>query len=241
MGMRTQVYKIKKFVIDLFNYPEMQLHKIDYDTYWQSRRSSTDKVKMNSFQLFRAKWICERIQNEEKVLDIACGEGSILRYLIDHKKVDATGADISSVALNICKSHGITPYKLDLRDEQSLVNLPEVDHILMLEFLEHLANPEEFLLRVIKNAKSSVFFSFPNTGYIHYRLRLLFGRFPVQWRSHPGEHLRFWTYRDLKWWLKNLGIKNQCNVEAYEGPRLLNKIWPSLFAKAFVIQLTITK
>jgi len=69
-----------------------------------------------------------------------------------------------------------------------------------------------------------------------YRLRLLFGKFPAQWRVHPGEHVRFWTARDLRWWLLAQGIENY-KIFYYEGIPLLNKIVPSLFAAGFVVYI----
>jgi len=65
----------------------------------------------------------------------------------------------------------------------------------------------------------------------------LFGSFPIQWRVHPGEHIRFWTYRDLKWWLKELDLYDRSEIYVYEGIPFLNKIWKSLFGAAFVVEI----
>jgi len=108
---------------------------------------------------------------------------------------------------------------------------------MILEVLEHMPNPEKFLKLIIKKAKRGVFFSFPNTGYISYRLRLLFGAFPMQWRIHPGEHLRFWTYRDLKWWLKELELYDKSEIYVYEGIPVLNRLWKGLFGAGFVVEI----
>ena len=51
-----------------------------------------------------------------------------------------------------------------------------------------------------------------------------------------SEHLRFWTIRDLKWWLGFLNIYNQSKIIPYKRVPFLNKIWPNLFAEgSFVI------
>ena len=50
------------------------------------------------------------------------------------------------------------------------------------------------------------------------------------------EHLRFWTFTDLKWWLKKLKI-NDYKIYTYEGIPLFNKIYPALFSEAFLIQI----
>ena len=108
---------------------------------------------------------------------------------------------------------------------------------MLLEVLEHLPNPEQLLKQIRKKGRKSIFFSFPNTGYFSYRLRLLFGSFPIQWRVHPGEHLRFWTYRDLKWWLNEMGFHGKYEITIYEGIPLLNKIMGSLFGMGFIIEI----
>ena len=59
----------------------------------------------------------------------------------------------------------------------------------------------------------------------------------MQWALHPGEHLRFWTYRDLKWWLKELGFDKQSEVYVYEGIPVLNKLWKGLFGAGFMIKI----
>jgi hypothetical protein len=87
-----------------------------------------------------------------------------------------------------------------------------------------------------KKAKESMIFSFPNTGYYAHRLRLLFGRFPMQWVTHPGEHLRFWTVKDVEWWLKSMNY-NLIDMKLYKGLKLFNKIMPKLFSQGIVINV----
>ena len=157
------------------------------------------------------------------------------------KSFDALGADISDVFLDFLDSKNIDTIKFDINNFSEVKNLPEVDYIMLLEVLEHMPNPEEFLNLIVPKAKKSIFFSFPNSGYISYRLRLLFGAFPMQWTVHPGEHLRFWTYRDLKWWLNELNFKNQSTIHVYEGIPFLNKVWKSLFGAGFIIEIKKSK
>ena len=59
----------------------------------------------------------------------------------------------------------------------------------------------------------------------------------MQWTLHPGEHLRFWTYRDLKWWLNELSLIDKSTVHIYEGIPLLNKLWRGLFGAGFIVKI----
>ena len=61
----------------------------------------------------------------------------------------------------------------------------------MFEFLEHTNNPEDIITHLLQYANKSVMFSIPNSGFISYRIRLLLGKFPRQWKVNPSEHLRF--------------------------------------------------
>jgi methionine biosynthesis protein MetW len=220
----------------LYYYPKMDLSETNYDKYWEDKRSSSMGTA-NSYQIKRASLIEKRIETGSSVLDLGCGDGAVLFQLMKFIKIDAIGADISEKALKYLQSKGIKTIKCDLNNADEIDSLPEVEYILLLEVLEHMQNPEKFLLRIQKKARKGLFISFPNTGYITYRLRLLFGRFPVQWRVHPGEHLRFWTYKDLKWWLKEMELHNQTDVCVYEGVPFLNKIMPGLFGAAFILQI----
>jgi 2-polyprenyl-3-methyl-5-hydroxy-6-metoxy-1,4-benzoquinol methylase len=126
---------------------------------------------------------------------------------------------------------------MDISKLYNLSSLPEVDYILGLEIIEHMPNTEEFIFKIQNKSKKGLIFSFPNTGYYSHRLRLLFGRFPLQWIVRPGEHLRFWTVKDVKWWVKNLGF-NLEKLIFYEGVPILNKVFPNLFSQGIIIKIS---
>ena len=220
----------------LFSYPQISLPETNYDDYWKNKRGN-NLGYANKFQKQRANYIVERIEEDSTVLDIGCGDGGVLLHMKLQKKIELIGADISDVALDFLISKGIKTIHFDANDFGAIKNLPKVDYVLMLEILEHMQNPEKFLRSISEKASKGIFFSFPNTGYISHRLRLLLGSFPVQWRIHPGEHLRFWTYRDLRWWLKEIGLSNKSEIYIYEGIPFLNKIIPSLFGAAFIVEI----
>lgn len=229
--------KIIRLIQQIIKYPSLVLDEVNYDDYWINKRGS-NMGYANSWQQHRGDWILKRIEQNVSLLDIGCGDGGVLLYMKSKKEFDAVGADISDICLNFLNSKGIKSIKFDINDFDSIKTLPEADYIMILEVLEHMPNPEKFLKEILKKSRKGVFFSFPNSGYISYRLRLLFGSFPVQWALHPGEHIRFWTYRDLKWWLKELNLYNQSEINIYEGVPLLNKIWKSLFGAAFIVKIS---
>jgi hypothetical protein len=58
----------------------------------------------------------------------------------------------------------------------------------------------------------------------------------MQWVTHPGEHLRFWTVKDVEWWLKSMNY-NLIDMKLYKGLKLFNKIMPKLFSQGIVINV----
>lgn len=210
--------------------------QVHYDEYWRVKAGDQMGVP-NSYQHIRAAWIADRIDRGASVLDLGCGDGAVLMEIRKRRPIDPLGVDVSKYALDFVASMGIPTLHRNLGGPECLDDLPVVDHILLLEVLEHMPEPEHFLQRALHKTRKSVFFSFPNTGYIHYRAQLLFGRFPVQWEIHPGEHLRFWTYRDLRWWLDELGYLKKTTIRVYKGVPGLNQVWKGLFGRAFICEL----
>ena len=205
--------------------------KSDNDEYWKHRNFVPT---LNSFQKIRADFISNNIKENSSVLDIGCGPGHILLQLIKEKNISAVGLDNSPLSIGLLSDNGIKALLSDI-DQESIDNLKNYDFVLMLEVLEHLPNPETILLSCLKKS-DFVFISVPNTGYFIHRLRLLFGRFPIQWKVHPGEHLRFWTIRDMVFWLERLDVEV---VESlfYEGIPFLNKIFPKIFSMGQIYKL----
>ncbi len=174
--------------------------------------------------------IAEIIPDNSSVLDIGCGDGRLLLYLLQTKKnLKVYGIDISESAVEIAKKRGIDAECLDIL-KQGLPGHPVFDYIIMADFIEHIPEPERLLLRIKDHFRKQLIISIPNTGYITDRLRLMIGgRFPVQWGKHPGEHLRFWTVRDFQWWSDQLGYE-VVKIIPVRGP-FLKKYIPSLFSR----------
>jgi hypothetical protein len=81
--------------------------------------------------------------------------------------------------------------------------------------------------------------SIPNSCYWRYRFRVLFGKFMVQWVAHPGEHLRFWSIADMRWWLTQLGFSMRRAYPTWGVP-VLKHVWPAMFAQNVIYVITET-
>lgn len=201
---------------------KMHMAELDYDQYWRMRGSHTFQPR---YQI-----IVEIVEFGSTVLDIGCGEGLLLQYLTETKGICGYGVDISREAVRLARARGVKAEAADilqLRIDQAY------DYIILSEVLEHLANPEEVIIKVRGRFRKALLISVPNIGYYQHRLRLLFGRFPLQWRWHPGEHLRFWTVIDFVEWIGELGLEVS-GVRSSNGFPFLHRYLPNLFGNQVV-------
>jgi methionine biosynthesis protein MetW len=221
--------RIQAFFNTLFRTPTPTLQQMDYDNYWQSRGHSGMRPRYEVF--------ASLIEANSTVLDLGCGEGAFLRYLAQQRNVQGTGIDISEVAVSLARERGVNASVADITAPDFSLDTV-YDYIVMSEVIEHLAEPEHVLRKIRGNFRQTLLLSVPNIGYYRHRLRLMFGRFPVQWAYHPAEHLRYWTIIDFKLWLKELGYKPS-HIIASDGTRFrfLYRGWPNLFGNQIVYQV----
>lgn len=226
--------RLKHWLRDLFRYPTYRSADSSYDTYWHQRDMNASP---NRFQAARVRFIATLLSPGDVVHDIGCGDGRTLEAL---KKlvpgIKALGFDNSDAALEQAKRRGVNIAQIDIKQLDLIANQELPDWILFLEVLEHFSDSEALLRWASSRARRGVVFSVPNTGFIIHRIRLLLGRFPLQWKAHPSEHLRFWTLRDMRWWVKQLGYT--CHIHTYEGMPLLGSMWPSLFAAGIIVVIS---
>lgn len=205
---------------------ERPIHKLSYDNYWTGKPS---------FLHPRYQAIESVVTPQSTVLDVGCGDGTLLRVLREAKNISGVGMDLSEKALTGVREMGFKGIQADL-DGDDFELTDTYDHIVISEVIEHVKHSEALLLKLSKHARKSVIVTIPNTGYIIDRLSLLFGTFPTQWIQHPGEHLRFWTQSDFVHALRYMGFdKYRC--QSVTGKPVLHKVWPSLFSKQLLFVL----
>ena len=113
---------------------------------------------------------------EQKVLDVACGQGEWLRCLSALGAVTA-GVDISSVALQVCRKYLPRAGLYCATAEQLPLNNQQFDFVSCLGALEHFPDPREALREMTRVAKPSALFLLlvPNAGFLPLRLGLYSG------------------------------------------------------------------
>jgi len=223
---------IREYLLKDFEYVGRFGAQMDYEAYWAARSKNGNRLEeamySHKFQL-----IASLVEPGSSVLDIGCGDGSLLAYLRETRDIRPYGVDVSARACELADQKGIEVVQADL--SLGSASLPQADYIVMSEVLEHLPNPEEVLLRVRQKFNKSLLVDIPNTGALNDRLRLLLGRFPKQWVFHGGEHIRFWTVTDFLYLCPRLGYRVQRYYGLYDpyydwGLKLWRR-YPRLFTR----------
>ena len=217
-------------------YPETaSVGAVDYDAYWDGK-AQAGLGQLSAWRRRRAEAFAALIEPGSRVLDLGVGDGALLAYLIEQRGVVGSGLDVSPKAIAFCRAQGLDVTLADLNRPITAFIAAPVDYIVLSEIIEHLPDPESLLQSLRPHARRGLIVSIPNTGFHQHRLRLLLGRFPLQWVVTPGEHLRFWTRADFHWWARQIGFEIVREVP-YEGTPGLRRLWPGLFAAAFVYHL----
>lgn len=221
----------------------------DYGEYWRKRekRACTPPDVLISTMyppIIRAKIISEYIEPDSTILDIGCGEGTLIDYIFKtNLPRRIAGIDISREAIGYTNSRGYEAYKMDITSAtfKTFMEQNKFDYIIITEVLEHITEPEKVMLIIRECFNKGIFVSIPNSGYFIHRIRLLSGRFPiVVIMYHVKEHVRFWTHKDFLYWCDHLGFR----VVSFRASRSCRKlsidfgrILPSLFAMQIVYEL----
>lgn len=201
---------------------------IDYEAYWRHRAPGGVQPR---FQI-----IASGLRAGDRVLDIGCGDGAMLAYLAARCGTRGLGIDVSEEAVRRTAARGL---EARVQSPADLLRAGgSFDHVVASEVVEHVAEAEQLVLTAWSMAQRTLWLTFPNIAYFPHRLRLLAGRFPVQWVVFPGEHLRFWSVPDFRQWIVSLGLPVPRLVPSNGLTTVsLHRLWPNLFANQIVARI----
>jgi methionine biosynthesis protein MetW len=123
--------------------------------------------------------IAELIQLKESVLDLGCGDGILLRYLIDTRQIKGRGVELSEAGVLACVSKGLSARQGNL--QEGLGDYPDqsFNTVILSQTLPYLNDPT-FIIREMLRVGQRAIVSFPNYGHWRCRLGLLLtGRMPI--------------------------------------------------------------
>jgi len=141
------------------------------------------------------KVISDLIVENSKVLDVGCGDGELIKYLLENKTVNIRGLEISKDRVQNCLSKGLTVIEGDA--ENDLKQFPDTsfDYVVLSQTLQAFLNPENVMNELLRVGKKAIV-SIPNFGHWKVRLHLLLkGTMPVtenlpnEWYNTPNLHM----------------------------------------------------
>jgi methionine biosynthesis protein MetW len=149
------------------------------------------------------------VQPGEKVLDLGCGDGSLLKQLIAERGVRGWGVDIENANVLATMRNGINVIQSDL--ERGLAGFADAafDLVVLSRTLQTVRHTQGILTEMLRVGREAVV-SFPNFAYWKNRMAILNGRMPVsedlpyEWFDTPN--VRFFTLLDFETLCDQMGI-----------------------------------
>lgn len=137
------------------------------------------------------------------VLDLGCGDGSLLCYLKAARKVRGYGVEISDEGIVAAIENGVNVIQNDLDSGLADFETNAFDFVILSQTLQATRHTEALLSEILRVGREGIV-SFPNFGYWKNRLSVLLGNMPVsselpyQWYDTPNVHLcTFHDFEDL--------------------------------------------
>jgi len=136
-----------------------------------------------------------------RVLDLGCGDGSMLAYLQRERGCSGYGIEIADANVLACVRRGVNVIQLNLDEGLAMFGDASFDVVLQIDTLQHLRNAEVMLRETARVGRTGIV-AFPNFAHWPNRLSVLRGRMPVtrrlpyQWYDTPN--IRVGTYKDFE-------------------------------------------
>jgi methionine biosynthesis protein MetW len=163
----------------------------------------TDKATMEA--------LARLVPEGSRVLDLGCGDGSMLDYLQRSRGCSGYGIEIADANVLACVRRGVNVIQLNLDEGLAMFGDNSFDVVLQIDTLQHLRNAEVMLRETARVGRTGIV-AFPNFAHWPNRLSVLRGRMPVtrrlpyQWYDTPN--IRVGTYKDFE----VLALKNQLRM-----------------------------
>ena len=139
--------------------------------------------------------IADWIKADTRVLDLGCGDGTLLRFLHDTRSVRGYGVEISDQNVLACVKNGVNVIQNDLERGLSGFDARSFDYVVLSQTLQAMRHTENILLEMLRVGREIVV-TFPNFGYWRARWQLSFGgrmpvspELPYEWYDTPNVHL----------------------------------------------------
>lgn len=178
-----------------------------------------------------------------RVLDLGCGDGSLLAYLREVHQVKGYGLEIDIDNIVHCMAKGVNVIQADLDQGLADFNDFSFDTVILLQTLQAVRFPANLLREMLRVGREGVV-TFPNFGHWRARMQLAVGgkmpvtrTLPSQW--YETENIHLFTLKDFETLCRHEGIEVVQRVllaaDGSESP--LSRTWPTLFTEVAVYRV----
>jgi len=186
------------------------------------------------------KVIGDMVESGSMVLDLGCGDGDLLEYLVSSKDVKGNGVEISEDAIYKCVEKGLSVSHGDI--DTGLREYPDkqFDYVIFNQTMQQVHKPNEAIKEALRVGKK-VIVGFPNFCYVNARIQLFFaGRVPVTpslpytWYNTPNLH--FLSIKDFRFFCDNHNMVIEKKV--FLSKKGIVNFLPNLFALNAIFQIS---
>ena len=173
-----------------------------------------------------------------RVLDLGCGDGSLLKELWQAKQAPGYGVEIDDAGVLACLRNDVNVLQMDLEDGLSAFRDDSFDCVILSETLQAIRHTEQLVREMLRVGREAIV-SFPNFGYWKARLQVSLGRMPVsdelpyQWYDTPNVHLC--TVNDFDDLCRRLGVRILERVVLHDARAVT--LLPNLLGSVAVFRL----
>ena len=154
--------------------------------------------------------LAELVPVGARVLDLGCGDGTMLAHLQQTRGCTGYGVEIDDANVLACVQRGVNVIQLNLDEGLAMFDDASFDVVLQLDTLQHLRNAEVMLRETVRVGRVGIV-AFPNFAHWPNRLSVLRGRMPVtarlpyQWYDTPN--IRVGTFKDFEALARKNGLQ----------------------------------
>ena len=190
-----------------------------------------------SQQRYDFELISSWIPEGARVLDLGCGDGTLLAGLAATQRVVGYGVEIDPAGVLASVANGVDVIQLDLETGMSAFGDGAFDFVILSQTLQAMKNTEKVLGEMLRVGREGIV-TFPNFGYWRHRLDVLGGHMPTSrtlphtWYDTPNIHLC--TVKDFEDLCRKLGAVILDERVLHEGAQVT--FMPNLFGSLGVFR-----